>query len=74
MSKLKKMVSLAGLALALLTPVAHADSYPSKPLRIVVPYAAGGGTDILARLFAQKLGDSWGTPAGPYSPYQAEVS
>lgn len=62
MSKLKKMISLAGLALALLTPVAHADSYPSKPLRIVVPYAAGGGTDILARLFAQKMSDSWGQP------------
>ncbi|MBI5907611.1 MAG: tripartite tricarboxylate transporter substrate binding protein [Burkholderiales bacterium] len=56
------MISLAGLALALLTPVAHADSYPSKPLRIVVPYAAGGGTDILARLFAQKMSDSWGQP------------
>lgn len=62
MSKLKKLISLAGLALALLNPVAHADSYPSKPLRIVVPYAAGGGTDILARLFAQKLSESWGQP------------
>ena len=62
MSRLEKLICLAGLALALLVPAAHADTYPAKTVRIIVPYATGGGTDILARLFAQKLGDSWGQP------------
>lgn len=37
-----------------------ASTYPNQLIRIVVPYPAGGGTDILARLMAQKLQESWG--------------
>ena len=39
---------------------ASAQSYPSRPLRVVVPYAAGGSTDVLARMIGQKLTASLG--------------
>jgi tripartite-type tricarboxylate transporter receptor subunit TctC len=41
---------------------AWSAGYPDKPVRIVVPYPSGGGADILARAFGQKLGVRWGQP------------
>ena len=36
------------------------DAYPARPVRLIVPYPPGGGNDTLARLFGQKLTESWG--------------
>jgi len=52
---------LALLAALALAGVAHAQ-YPTKPVRIVVPYPAGGTSDILARSIGQKLQELWGQP------------
>ncbi len=47
-------------ALALSAAAAHAEVYPARPIRMIVAYPPGGGTDIVGRMIAQKLGETLG--------------
>ena len=57
MSHLSKTLKFTALALALASGLAHAQSYPNRPVKIVVPFAAGGPADNYARFMAQRLGE-----------------
>lgn len=50
------------MILACVAGVAHAQNYPGKPIRMVVPFPAGGGIDTVARVLAPKLAESLGQP------------
>ncbi len=55
---------LAALGASALVPVraAHAQTFPNRTIRIIVPFPAGGPTDILSRVIAQKMSEDWGQP------------
>ena len=50
------------LAALIAAPASAQDAYPSRPVRFVLPFPAGGPLDLLARLTAQKLTEQWGKP------------
>jgi len=52
--------TLIAAALACAATLASAQTYPSKPIRWIVPFPPGGSTDLLARVVGQKLTESWG--------------
>ncbi len=59
----RRFLSAAVLAsLALLAWPVAAQNYPSRPIKIVVPFPAGGTSDVLARLIGQKMTEGWGQP------------
>jgi len=53
-------VRYAVAAATLVACSATAQTYPSKPVRLIVPWSAGSGTDLMARSFAHKLGETLG--------------
>jgi len=57
-----RLLAKLWLACALFAAPAAAQDYPGKPIRIIVPLAAGGGTDLLARVIATKLREQFGQP------------
>jgi len=59
MRKVFLILSLIGLAL---TSTSRAQNYPNQPIKLIIPFAAGGPSDVLARVFSQKLGETLGQP------------
>jgi tripartite-type tricarboxylate transporter receptor subunit TctC len=58
-TKAPPLLRVAALVLALTTP-ALAQEYPSKPVRLIVPFPPGGSNDIVGRMIATQLGERWG--------------
>jgi tripartite-type tricarboxylate transporter receptor subunit TctC len=54
------VVFAAAVAITLMAPLAQAQEWPTRPVRIVVPYPAGGAVDIVTRALADKLATQWG--------------
>lgn len=58
----RRPLILSALAGAVTTLPVRADTWPGKPIRLVVPFAPGGATDVVARIISQKLADGLGQP------------
>ena len=57
------------IAAATLPGLATAQAFPNKPVRLVVPFAPGGTTDLLARIIAEKMGAALGSPYDPIKDF-----
>src|SRR5881394_1308684 len=59
MVRVAALIALASLTAAVAPVLQAQDPYPSKPIKLIVPFTPGTGIDILARTLGQKMGDDW---------------
>ena len=58
----RRVVARVAFGLLALTPTMASAQYPTKPIRMIIPFAAGGTTDLLARAVGQHMTEAWGQP------------
>src|SRR5262249_37323136 len=56
------IVALIAALIAVLAPSAHAQDYPTRAVKIIVPFPAGGSADVVPRIVAEWLSRKWGQP------------
>lgn len=61
-TNMNKVLRTLGVACCAVLTAGFAMAFPDKPVRLIVPYPAGGATDVSARILAEKLGAAWGQP------------
>ncbi|MDK9764683.1 tripartite tricarboxylate transporter substrate binding protein [Vibrio sp. D420a] len=61
MTLFRKLLTVGAIGMAFTAPAAHAD-YPTKPIKIIVPYGAGGDSDLSTRIWADAMEDELGQP------------
>ena len=62
MNRIRTLAAALAFASSIAAMAAHADAFPSRPIRIVVPFPVGGIADTFARAIGAKLSDDWGQP------------
>src|SRR6478735_163172 len=61
MKRIQFLQAMAAALCVAASPAVFAEGYPTKPIRLIVPFPAGGATDLFARTLSQKMGEKLGT-------------